>query len=123
MKTGITTEELSYLYPNEVEAIQKYAEIGFDSLDYSYDMYAYPGSVYTKDDYLDYAKKIKSVADKNKIIFNQLHAPLFHHRIDEPMSEQEEKEELFLKQMTLSQSLDKEGVRFYLKIDIILLFC
>ena len=101
MKTGITTEELSYLYPDESQAIRKYAEIGFDALDYSYDMYAYPDSVYAQDGYLDYAKKIKKIADENHIIINQLHAPLFHHRIDKEMNEQEIEEENFLSKMTL----------------------
>lgn len=44
MKRGITTEELSYQFKDEKKAIEVYAAIGFDALDYSYDMYAYPGS-------------------------------------------------------------------------------
>lgn len=111
MRTGITTEELSYLYPDEKKAIQKYAEIGFDALDYSYDMYAYPGSVYTKEDYLEHAKMIKETADKNHIVINQLHAPLYHNRVDKEMTEREKKEEEFLKNMTfrsfeVAQALD-----------------
>ena len=99
MKKGITTEELSYSFTEE-EAIQKYAEIGFDALDYSYDMYAYSGSPYDCDDYLDYAKKIKRIADENQIRINQLHAPLYHHRLDKPMSDKEAKEEQLLKKLT-----------------------
>lgn len=101
VKRGITTEELSYQFKDEKKAIEAYAAIGFDALDYSYDMYAYPGSPYALDSYLEYAKEIKKVADRNHIVFNQLHAPLYHHRVDIPMTETELKEEEFLKSMTL----------------------
>lgn len=63
VKRGITTEELSYQFKDEKKAIEAYAAIGFDALDYSYDMYAYPGSPYALDSYLEYAKEIKKVAD------------------------------------------------------------
>lgn len=101
VKRGITTEELSYQFKDEKKVIEAYAAIGFDALDYSYDMYAYPGSPYALDSYLEYAKEIKKVADRNHIVFNQLHAPLYHHRVDIPMTETELKEEEFLKSMTL----------------------
>ena len=101
MRIGITTEELSYLYTDEKEAIKRYSEIGFDALDYSYDLYAYPESRYAQEDYLDYAKSIREALDKNQIVVNQLHAPLFHHRVDCPMTTYEKQEENFLKMMTL----------------------
>ena len=68
MKRGITTEELSYQFKDEKKAIEAYAAIGFDALDYSYDMYAYPGSPYALDSYLEYAKEIKKVADTFRVL-------------------------------------------------------
>ena len=101
MLVGITTSELSHQYQDERVAIQRYSQIGFDALDYSYDLYAYPGSCYATDTYLEYARALKKALDENHIKINQLHAPLFHHRVDQPMSISQAEEEAFLKKMTL----------------------
>ena len=45
MKYGITTEELSRSYC-EQKISKVYKEIGFDAVDYSYDIHAVPNSVY-----------------------------------------------------------------------------
>ena len=100
MRYGMTTEELSRSF-SEQDILRIYKDIGFDAVDYSYDMHAYPNSVYDQDDYLAYAKMIKRTADDAGISIHQMHAPLYHHRIDLPFTEEDQQEELFLKKMTI----------------------
>ena len=45
MYYGMTTEELAHHY-SETDVLRIYKEIGFDAVDYSYDMHAYEGSIY-----------------------------------------------------------------------------
>ena len=99
MKYGITTEELSRSYC-EQKILKVYKEIGFDAVDYSYDIHAVPNSVYNQDDYLDYAKNLKLAAVEAGIAIHQMHAPLYHRRIDMPLTKEDQQEEKFLKKMT-----------------------
>lgn len=99
MKYGITTEELSRSYC-EQKILKVYKEIGFDAVDYSYDIHAVPNSVYNQDDYLDYAKNLKLAAFEAGIAIHQMHAPLYHRRIDMPLTKEDQQEEKFLKKMT-----------------------
>ena len=51
MYYGMTTEELAHHY-SETDVLRIYKEIGFDAVDYSYDMHAYEGSIYDQEDYV-----------------------------------------------------------------------
>ena len=99
MKYGITNrgaqQELL-----RTENFEGYKEIGFDAVDYSYDIHAVPNSVYDQDDYLDYAKNLKLAAVEAGIAIHQMHAPLYHRRIDMPLTKEDQQEEKFLKKMT-----------------------
>lgn len=100
MLYGITSEELAHHY-KETEVLRIYKEIGFDAIDYSYDMHAYPGSIYDQKNYAAYAKELRKVADVLGIRIHQMHAPLYHRRIDVEATKEEQLEEAFLKKMTI----------------------
>ena len=100
MYYGMTTEELAHHY-SETDVLRIYKEIGFDAVDYSYDMHAYEGSIYDQEDYVAYAKQLKAVADEVGIRIHQMHAPLYHRRIDVAATPEEKKQEAFLKKMTM----------------------
>lgn len=100
MRYGITTEELSRSF-SERDMMSVYGRIGFQAVDYSYDSHAYPGSVYDQDSYLDYAKQIKAAAEHAGIKIHQMHAPLYHRRIDVPPTQEDQIHEEFLRKMTL----------------------
>lgn len=100
MYYGMTTEELAHHY-SETDVLRIYKEIGFDAVDYSYDMHAYEGSIYDQEDYVAYAKQLKAVADEVGIRIHQMHAPFYHRRIDVAATPEEKKQEAFLKKMTM----------------------
>lgn len=76
MKIGIGTDTIANQIPDERDAIRKYAELGFEALDYSGYRHAYPDSIYLKEDWRDYAHSLRKAADESGICFSQVHAPM-----------------------------------------------
>lgn len=76
MKIGIASL-LQKTCPDEREAIRRYAQMGFEAMDYGAFMKAKPDNVYLQDGWEDYARALKETADQNNIIFSQAHAPMY----------------------------------------------
>ncbi|MBR5125003.1 MAG: sugar phosphate isomerase/epimerase [Clostridia bacterium] len=72
MKLSLETYALRRRY-GDFEAARLIAEAGFDAMDYS--SYWYADSPLTRDDYRDYAKKLRAHIDGLGIACNQSHAP------------------------------------------------
>lgn len=99
MDLSITTDQL-HLCMSEEKALEVYRQIGFKAVDYSYDSHAFYGSCYDRDDYLEYAATLREAADRAGIKIGQMHAPLYHRRIDVAPSEAQKKEEELLEKLT-----------------------
>ena len=87
MKIGICTDAVSRQIHDEREAIRKFAEIGFETLDYSGYLHQDEDSVYLKPDWEDYAKSLREAADTSGIVFSQVHAPMMSEPGKEPAEE------------------------------------
>lgn len=73
MKVSTQTSVLSNRFGDE-KTIQMIAQAGFDAIDYS--MFgSKTASPIFGDDFEDYARNLKHIADENGIYFNQTHAP------------------------------------------------
>lgn len=73
----LSTENKGLRYRvGERRAIEILARVGFDAIDYTFTPHMEVGDMpWTSDNYLEYAKEVKRMADDNGIIFNQAHAP------------------------------------------------
>ena len=84
MQIGISTDTIARQIRDEREAIRKYAEIGFETLDYSGYQHQDENSVYLKPDWEDYAKSLRETADACGIRFSQVHAPMMEEPGKDP---------------------------------------
>ncbi len=63
-------------YKSHLECVKDFADAGFDCIDISlFDMEKGTDSVFLSDNWQDYAKRLKSEAEKHGIFYNQAHAP------------------------------------------------
>lgn len=80
MKIGIDTGTICNKVPDEREAIRRYADIGFDALDYGYCAHVGEDSVFLKEDWEEYADSLARTARECGILFSQAHAPMYSWR-------------------------------------------
>lgn len=80
MKISTQTCELSRLFGDE-EAIRLLARVGYDAIDFSMFGIGRPESPLYGDDFADYVRNLKRIADDCGIEFNQTHAPFPSHRV------------------------------------------
>lgn len=85
MRIGVCSDCLMEKYPDELEAIRKYRELGVTALDYSGYHYSNPGNRYLQPDWEDYARSLRQAADESGIVFCQAHAPMLSY-LDTPES-------------------------------------
>ena len=88
MKISTTTGNLAKLYGEE-EAIRMLAKAGFDSMDYSMFIHNAETGIYNTNEFTDYAKKLKKVADDAGITFGQFHAQIPNPSVPDYMSRTE----------------------------------
>lgn len=75
MRLSTHTSYLSDRF-GELTAIKIIKHAGFDALDFSmYTNLSQQGHPLNREDYKDYARQMRAVADENEIVFNQTHAP------------------------------------------------
>lgn len=64
----------------EKRAIEMLAKAGFQALDYTFTPWMERGEMpWTGDNYIQYGKEVKKIADDNGVFFNQAHAPFVFH--------------------------------------------
>lgn len=74
MKLSATTGHLVPKHFTDEEAIQMMAHVGFDALDYGFMNHDSHTGRYAQDDYQDYARQIRRIADGCGIAIGQTHA-------------------------------------------------
>lgn len=73
----------SEFYPRRIgfeKTVEKYAKVGFDAYDISLFDMPFDNFWFGKDDYEEKAARLRKIADENKIVCNQAHAPFPSHR-------------------------------------------
>lgn len=69
-----TTDVFEEGYPAD-KAAQRLAKIGFEGIDMGFDYWAFEGSPFMSDNYLDWARSLKENADKAGVSYTHAHAP------------------------------------------------
>lgn len=86
MKIGINTGFFAGTY-NDLETIEKVAELGYTAIDYSFYLYAIRGSIYEQGDWREHLGKVRKRADEVGIEIYQMHAPLLKY-VNEEVDEE-----------------------------------
>lgn len=87
MRIGITSDCLMRRYPDERQALAKYAELGITALDYSGYCFNGPDSLYLQPGWEEHAFSLREEADRLGIIYSQVHAPMLSYADRPEMTE------------------------------------